>query len=331
MSIQLNKTEKTGFGHNISFIEKADENLTNFDLLICCHPTLYKSLSAEFQNLAFPFKNQKIGMVNLNENTNSSLFNNLNEQNPVHIIIGFESLGTEYYQASNLGQLTNNWIIIHPSLAQNQDYFMHLQTDIVDGTKKIRFLGHQTHITPTEGQVQNMEALRLGQIRQNIDMVEPWCRTVDHVIFHSESLRKTDFTAKSHSNPGGFTYEEACKLSQFIGASSHLKSIAYLLPAETALDANSYAVLSQLIWYLIDGYHHYREDKPVEKHKLTQYIVHAAHRDLDINFWKNNDSGRWWMEVPGHENYWISCTYDDYLEASQGEFSSKLIHALNHN
>jgi len=326
-------TEKAWFGHNVNFLQHKIELSDKYDIVICCKSSIYELLKNEFYTLSFPFKNIKIGIISMDMEEFLLFFQNENNLGTLLIIVDFENVSLEYYQKSNQDAIANNWIFVHPSLSWNQLYFTQLDADLKEGIKKIRFLGHQAHVTPSQilefAQNHSIEILRLGQIRQHIDMVEPWCRSVDHVIFHLESLRKSDFTSKSLSNPGGFTYEEACKLSQFVGASSHLNSIAFLFADGQIPDPHSMAVLSQLIWYLIDGYHNYREDKPIEKHKLTQYLVHASHRDMDINFWKNNESGRWWMEVPGHENYWISCTYDDYLEASQGEFSSKLIHALN--
>lgn len=326
-------TEKAWFGHNVKFLQYKNELLDDYDILICCNSILYELIKAEFYTLSFPFKNIKIGIISMNMDELLLFFENENDKSTLLVFLDYENVSLNYYQRSNQDTIANNWIFVHPSLSWDQLYFIHLDSDFKEGTKKFRFLGHQTHVTPSPilefAQNHSIETLRLGQIRQHIDRVEPWCRSVEHVIFHLESLRKSDFTSKLHSNPGGFTYEEACKLSQFVGASSHLKSIAFLFADDQSPDRHSMAVLSQLIWYLIDGYHNFREDKPLEKHKLTQYIVHASHRDMDINFWKNNESGRWWMEVPGHENYWISCTYDDYVEASQGEFSSKLIHALN--
>lgn len=195
-------------------------------------------------------------------------------------------------------------------------------------------LGHQAHLTSAESMHQanelNIESIRLGQIRQNIDRAEPWCRATDHALFFTDSLRATDYPVKHGTNTGGFFYEEACKITQFIGASSHLSSFCFLGydPLQDQ-DHRSAAVFAQLIWYAIEGIYNFREDKSIVKSKLTRYTVHASHTDLDIHFWKNPESGRWWLEVPGEPDHWISCTYDDYLESSYGEFSPRLLRAIN--
>ncbi|MEO5582116.1 MAG: hypothetical protein ABIR66_05460, partial [Saprospiraceae bacterium] len=225
-------------------------------------------------------------------------------------------------------------MMIHPSLGDELEIREAINHGLKEGQLKLKYIGHQAHITSLESldqiQESGIETMRLGHIRQNIDRVEPWCRSLDHAIFHMNTLRKTDYPAKGSTNPGGFYYEEACKISQFLGASSHLKSIGFYGYSESLdKDLGSAAVIAQLIWYFIDGFIHFRENSSIQKAKLIQYTVHASHAELDINFWKSNESGRWWMEVPGQPEHWVSCTYDDYLEASHGEFSNRLINVLN--
>ena len=84
-----------------------------------------------------------------------------------------------------------------------------------------------------------------------------------------------------------------------------------------------------MIWYLLEGFNNHREEKAIQKSKMTQYIVHDHKNGGDIHFWKNNASGRWWLEIPGHEDHWISCTYEDYHAASMGSYSSRMVSVMN--
>jgi formiminoglutamase len=263
------------------------------------------------------------------------LFEDLLSKNILPILISPSKANVIYHFHSLLKvQAFNTVMMVHPSLKEAPEIKEIIEQGLKDGLLKLKYIGHQAHVTAIESlnqiQESGIEAMRLGHIRQNIDRVEPWCRSLDHAIFHLDALRKTDFPAKESTNPGGFYYEEACKISQFLGASSHLKSIGfYGYNATVDKDLSSAAVIAQLIWYFIDGFIHFREDASIQKSKLIQYTVHASHSELDINFWKSNESGRWWMEVPGQPDHWVSCTYDDYLEASHGEFSTRLINVLN--
>ncbi|MEP7321023.1 MAG: hypothetical protein ABI761_03850 [Saprospiraceae bacterium] len=265
----------------------------------------------------------------------SNLFGNLLSNNILPIFISPISGNILSHVQSILKvQSYSTLMMVHPSLADEPEISEILKHELKEGHLKLKYIGHQAHITSLKSldQVQEsgIETMRLGHIRQNIDRVEPWCRSIDHTIFHLNALRKTDYPVKESTNPGGLYYEEACKISQFLGASSHLKSIGfYGYNAPLDKDLTSAAVIAQLIWYFIDGFIHFRENSSIQKSKLIQYTVHASHAELDINFWKSNESGRWWMEVPGQPDHWVSCTYDDYLEASHGEFSARLINVLN--
>ncbi|MEP7266045.1 MAG: hypothetical protein ABI844_00360 [Saprospiraceae bacterium] len=310
------------------------------EILLIHYDTSTYSINNEFSKLAGIVGSKKITFTTLPEECSFTEFSNvlklLTSAEVLTVLLGGKNVNfsSQHFESINFDAFSQSWIIVDPRLAFDEHYRKNLNLLIGEGNCKVKFLGHQTHLVPSSEldylYKYTIEALRLGQIRQNIDRVEPWCRTTDHAIINLESLRKSDFKAKKDTNPGGFFYEEACKICQFIGASSHLKTIGfYGYDASKDPENHAAAVVAQLIWYLLDGYFNYREEKQIEKSKLIQYIVHASHRDLDINFWKSNETGRWWMEVPGHENYWISCTYDDYLEASKGEFSPRLISVLN--
>lgn len=304
-----------------------------FDAIILLHNRASSQLIQELSKLSDSLDKLKLAYCILEKSQIEPAFGKLKNSDSVVIFISDQADSPMHQFSAFEPNFSNSWLIVHPSISTAEPYKSGLLNQIPDGLR-VKFIGHQTHITPSasleEVQSKNIEILRLGQVRQNMDKVEPWCRSVDHVIFHTESIRKTDFPAKHSTNPGGFTYEEACKLCQFIGASSHLKSIGFYVHEFSSIaDDTSAGTVAQMIWYLLDGYFNFKEEKPKDQSKLTQYIVHASLRDTDIHFWKSNDTGRWWMEIPGHEHYWIPCTYEDYIEASNGEFSAKLLQAIN--
>lgn len=332
---------KGKFGDYVTNINSTDNILNYPHLAFLGADESSDLIRKELFKLAFPFQNCKIldfgNLLDQSPEENIAFFSYLLTSNIIPIYIASDPNQSEHVFQSVLNlNIPSSWAVVHPSLADDMNLRPLLDNGVEEGLVKARFLGHQSHVTPVEElaklQASGVESMRLGHIRQNIDRVEPWCRSIDHGLFHMDAMRSTDFPAQKSSNPGGFFYEEACKICQFIGASSHLKSIGfYGYQPEKDKDGLSAAVLAQMIWYFIDGFHHFRETQSIQKSKLTQYVVHAAHSDLDINFWKNPETGRWWMEVPGVQDHWVSCTYDDYLEACHGSFSSRLINVLNRN
>ena len=69
-----------------------------------------------------------------------------------------------------------------------------------------------------------------------------------------------------------------------------------------------------MAWYTLEGQKH-------SKIKISP-VYHCMPR---IQIWtstsgKNNETGRWWMEVPSQPDHWVSCTYDDYLKPPMVNF-----------
>ena len=163
-------TEKAWFGHNVNFLQHKIELSDKYDIVLCCKSSLYELLKNEFYTLSFPFKNIKIGIISMDMEEFLLFFQNENNLGTLLIIVDFENVSLEYYQKSNQDAIANNWIFVHPSLSWNQLYFTQLDADLKEGIKKIRFLGHQAHVTPSQilefAQNHSIEILRLGQIRQ---------------------------------------------------------------------------------------------------------------------------------------------------------------------
>lgn len=293
----------------------------------------------ELYRLAYPFKENTLvdlgNMSSKNPEHIESLFSELFEAQIIPIFISSDNRDfSAQLKISLKNAVTNSWAIIHPSMISDIDGRDELIEATESGHASFKFIGHQIHVTPAqtirEMDKLGMSSIRLGHVRQHIDSVEPWCRSLDHAMFDLNALRKTDFMAKKDNNPGGLFYEEACKICQFIGASAHLKSFGfYGYDSARDKDGQSAAVAAQLIWYFIEGYHNHREEKAIQKSKMTQYIVHDHQNGGDIHFWKNNASGRWWLEIPGHADHWISCTYEDYHAASIGTYSSRVVSVMN--
>jgi hypothetical protein len=47
-------------------------------------------------------------------------------------------------------------------------------------------------------------------------------------------------------------------------------------------------------------------------------------------FVKSNLTDRWWIELPGEtdENFYVACSYDDYLKANRNEVPDRWVQAM---
>ena len=92
-------------------------------------------------------------------------------------------------------------------------------------------------------------------------------------------------------------------------------------------------LISQMIWYFIEGVNYRANDYPFGlKDNYQKYIVPIENEVL--NFYKSNKSGRWWMEINLNESNkfkrhaLIPCAYQDYICATNQEIPDRWLKTL---
>jgi arginase family enzyme len=197
-------------------------------------------------------------------------------------------------------------------------------------------IGYQTYFVG-EDQIELMkrlyfDAYRLGHVRSNIEEVEPVVRSADFLSFDISAIRQSDAPGNGNTSPNGFYGEEACRIIRYAGMSDKLTGLGIyeVNPLFDNKDQTSHLV-SQMIWYFIDGYYNRKKDVPL-KNKLdfVKYRVPIAKEDQEIVFYKSSKSGRWWMEVPCRTNKMryerqqlVACSYQDYETALREEMPER--------
>jgi arginase family enzyme len=198
-------------------------------------------------------------------------------------------------------------------------------------------IGYQTYFVE-QSAIELMDKLyfdsyRLGQVRTNIEDVEPIVRNADIVSFDISAIRQSDAPGNGNASPNGFYGEEACQITRYAGLSDKLSSIGFY-EINPAFDTNKQTahLVAQMIWYFIDGFYNRKQDYPiVDKSEYTKYRVSIKDHDHEIVFYKSNKSDRWWMDVPypinhqiKHERHqMVPCSYRDYETACRDEMPDK--------
>lgn len=198
-------------------------------------------------------------------------------------------------------------------------------------------IGYQTYFVE-QNSIELMDKLyfdahRLGQVRSEIEAVEPIVRNADVVSFDISAVRQSDAPGNGNASPNGFYGEEACQISRYAGLSDKLTSIGFyeINPAFDNQKQTAHLV-SQIIWYFIDGFYNRKQDYPiVDKSEYTKYRVSLKDHDHEIVFYKSNKSDRWWMDVPYPVNHKIKyerhhmvpCSYSDYQTACSDEMPDR--------
>jgi len=193
-------------------------------------------------------------------------------------------------------------------------------------------LGYQTFFA-SQDSLRVMEKLyfdvhRLGNISGNIAVAEPTIRNANMVSFDISAIRSSDAAANANATPNGLYGEEACQICRYAGFNDKLTSIGFY-EFNPAYDSNGQTamLLSQMIWYFIDGVYNRKKDFPL--HPKSQYLIYKTslkHDDHELVFVKSKKSDRWWMQVPyptgGSKNerfHLVPCRYEDYKTAVAGE------------
>lgn len=177
------------------------------------------------------------------------------------------------------------------------------------------------------------DAVRLGEVRENIEETEPTIRNADFLSFDIGALRQSEAPGNGNASPNGLYGEEACQLTRYAGLSSKLSCIGFF---ETNPDFDQRGqtshLVAQMIWYFLDGLANRINDYPKEtKEGFIKYIVNASGHANDLIFYKSKATDLWWMELPVslekekklYRHVMVPCSYNDYLKACNNEIPDR--------
>jgi formiminoglutamase len=191
-------------------------------------------------------------------------------------------------------------------------------------------IGYQSYfVDPTSLQLMSklfFDVYRVGEVREDLEEVEPIVRNADMLSFDMSAIRQSDAPANKNASPNGFYGEEACQIIRYAGMSEKMTSIGfYELNPLCDRDHQTAHLTAQMIWYFIEGFHNRKADNPVSnKNEFIKY-------HYEIVFHKSNRSGRWWMEVPFmpkkgikyERHHLVPCSYKDYQTACSEEMPDR--------
>lgn len=193
-------------------------------------------------------------------------------------------------------------------------------------------MGYQTYFV-NQDSLRVMDKLyfdvhRLGEFVSDLSVSEPVIRNANMVSFDMGAIRSSDACGNTNMVPNGFYGEDACRIARYAGMSDKLTSIGFY-EFNPAFDKGGQTamLLSQMVWYFVDGYYSRKKDFPLTP--KSQYIIYRASVNdgaTEVNFVKSKKSDRWWMQVPypanGSKNerfHLVPCRYEDYNTAVKGE------------
>jgi arginase family enzyme len=198
-------------------------------------------------------------------------------------------------------------------------------------------IGYQSYYTDHDAIIlmKNLffDAHRLGVVRANMEEAEPMIRNADFLSFDISSIRNADAPGNYYSNPNGFLGEEACSICRYAGLSDKLSSIGfYEYNPRHDINGQTAKLLSQMIWYFIDGVVNRALDLPEENSgDYVRFMVKVEGFEDQLVFLKSKRTERWWMEIQNSrsvgEKYrrhqFVPCSYSDYQKALNHEIPDR--------
>lgn len=183
----------------------------------------------------------------------------------------------------------------------------------------------------------NFEAFRIGQMRTNLQEIEPAIRNADMMSFDITAVRSSDAPGNASGQPFGLTGEEACQICWYAGLNEKLSSAGFYEynPLFDDAQKKTASVVATMIWYFIEGYYHRKNEQNFKSNDFMKYSVSMPVEPAVLTFYKSKVSEKWWLEVPypnGKERYSrnsiVPCSYNDYQTAVKGEVPERYITML---
>lgn len=198
-------------------------------------------------------------------------------------------------------------------------------------------IGYQTYFVEQKGigllEKMFFDSYRLGDVKNDMEEVEPVVRNADILSFDISAIRHSDAPGNKNASPNGFFGDEACRIARYAGLSDKLTSFGiYEINPSCDVNGQTAYLAAQMIWYFINGFYNRKKDYPVgDKSSYTKYRVAIKEGKYEIVFYKSDKSGRWWMEVPyptGKKSKYerhsmIPCSYNDYKIACNEDMPNR--------
>lgn len=198
---------------------------------------------------------------------------------------------------------------------------------------KYEVLGFQRHLCGLDRIIQLDEvsnsSMSLAKMRAFPNIQEAILRDTNLAHFDGNVIKLGDNPASIESNTSGLTCAESCQVMKNMGG-SHKLQLLNVTNYEIIDERRQYAsnlTIAEMIWYFLEGYAQKKKDHPsVNEDSLQRFVINSLETDVELNFIKNEKTGRWWL---ASKNNYHACAYEEYTEASKGEIPDRLLRYLS--
>lgn len=225
---------------------------------------------------------------------------------------------------------------------KNNNYMNSVVVDEPNNLISFSNIGFQTYYNSQE-EIDLLEKLyfetyRLGEVSNDISVIEPITRDADIVSFDMTAIQASEISnGFGYNSPNGFSGKEACAIARYAGVSNSVSSFG-LFELSNKMSDSGVMLTAQMLWYFIEGVHcKITEPSLSSESSYKKYIVPS--QDYDFVFYESLLSRRWWVKLPDNEegnnnikkHSLLSCTQEDYLIACDQQIPKRIYKAFRKN
>ena len=203
-------------------------------------------------------------------------------------------------------------------------------------------VGYQTYFNSQEeiDLMDNLyfESYRLGEVSNNISIVEPVLRDANIVSIDLTSVRSSEVSLNQKYSPNGLDGKEICAIARYAGISNKVSSFGIYEYKPSNDDEITSMLISQMLWYFIEGVNfRVKDDDFSDERNYQKYITLVDSEEL--SFYKSIKTGRWWIEIPFlsevnnklKRHTLLPCMHEDYLDACNNKVPDRWYKAFRKN
>ncbi|MFV0565775.1 MAG: formimidoylglutamase [Flavobacteriaceae bacterium] len=203
-------------------------------------------------------------------------------------------------------------------------------------------VGYQTYFNAQEEKdlMESLyfEAHRLGEIANNIALVEPIMRDANIVSLDLKAIKASELNEKHKFSPNGFDGKEICAIARYAGISNKVTSFGVYEYKPAKDNAITAMLVAQILWYFIEGVNYRVADDDFSDDRSYQKFITLA-EEQELIFYKSNKTGRWWIEIPFlthvdnklKRHTLLPCTHQDYIDACNNKIPEHWYKACQKN
>ena len=201
-------------------------------------------------------------------------------------------------------------------------------------------IGYQTYFNSQEEidlmQKLYFETYRLGEVANDIKVVEPVLRDANVVSIDLNCVKGAEVSLKQKHSPNGLDGKEICAIARYAGISNKVSSFGIYEYKPSTDDEITSMLIAQMIWYFIEGVNYrVKDDDFADETGYQKYITLVDSQELV--FYKSIKTGRWWVELSFLSNVnnklkrhtLLPCMHKDYVEACKNKVPSRWYKALH--